>query len=203
MGKTKKVLKAALGVFSLALCVSVNAEAVNALSSINIDGKCDEWDNIKPVAEDVAGDVSSDTPESIDYVKGWVVRDSDNIYFSYLCAKSLDWNATAWRCNIFINTDDNAATGYKGYNGTWPIGADYLIQGGKLFQFIGKGPMAWDWKELSSLPYSVADTQVEIQSTNLALGIKPGQKIEILFHGDNQPGKPEFMPDNGTITLTK
>lgn len=201
MGKTKKVLKAALGVFSLALCVSVNAEAVNAVSSINIDGKCNEWDNIKPVAEDVAGDV--DSAEAVDYVKAWIVRNADNIYFSYLCAKAVDWNNNAWRYNIFINTDGNNATGYKGYDGAWPIGADYLIQGAKVFQFTGTGPTAWTWKELSSLPYSVeeADGQVEIQATTLDLGIKPGQKIEVLFHGDNKAGKSDFIPDKGTIVV--
>lgn len=190
MCKVAKQLKVVLGVFLVVLCACAVGEAAD---NIKIDGKCDEWKNIKPVAEDPRGDV--DDNDVVDYMKLWVVRDSDNLYISYTFARPVDWNTDAWRCNVFIDTDGNGNKGYKGSEGDWAIGADYLVQGGKVFQFIGSGPMAWEWKELATLSYSVDEAQVEIKMPYSVLGIKPTQKINILLHGDNQPGKQDCVPD--------
>lgn len=193
MNKSTRRLKVVLGVFLFILCTSMVSGAANSASDVKIDGKCDEWKNIKPVAEDPSGDVGA--KEVVDYIKLWVVRDNDNLYISYTFARPVDWNTDAWRCNVFIDTDDNATTGYKGSDGDWAVGADYLVQGGKIFQFIGTGPKAWDWKELYLSPYSVEGVQVEVKVPNSVLGIKPNQKIGILLHGDNQPGQTDLMPD--------
>lgn len=186
-------LKVFLCVFLLVLCASMIGEAADNAGNIKMDGKCDEWKAIKPVAEDSSGDVGPD--DVVDFISLWVVRDSENLYISYTFSKPVDWNTDAWRCNVFIDTDNNAATGYKGSDGDWGVGADYLVQGGKIFQFIGAAPAAWDWKELYLGSYSVEGVQVEVKVPNSVLGIKPNQKISILLHGDNQPGKADLVPD--------
>lgn len=194
MYKTTKAAKAVLSVIVFILFASVNsAGAVDDASKIKIDNKCDEWKDIKPLAEDPKGDVSNN--DVVDYLDFSAVRGSDSLYISYACVNPMDWNTNAWRYNVFINTDDNLTTGYKGYDGSWHIGADYLVQGGKLFKFTGTGPMAWEWKEIESLSYSVEGARAEVKVPYNSLEIKPGQKIEILLHGDNA-NTVDFVPDD-------
>lgn len=194
MHKTTKAAKAVLGAIVFILFASVNSvAAVDDASRIKIDGKCDEWKDVKPLAEDPKGDAGDN--DIVDYTEFFAVRDSGDLYISYICVNPMDWNTNAWRYNVFINTDDNMSTGYKGYDGSWYIGADYLVQGGKVFKFIGNGPMAWDWKEIELLSYSVEGAQAEVKVPYSLLEIKPGQKIEIFLHGDNI-NTADFVPDD-------
>lgn len=194
MRKTAKAAKVIAGAFIFILFASVNAVfAVDDAGKIKIDGKCDEWKGIKPLAEDPKADVGSG--DTVDYLDFSVVRGGDSLYISYACAGLMDWNTNAWRYNVFINTDDNLNTGYKGSDGTWQMGADYVVQGGKLFKFAGAGPTAWEWKEVESLSYSVEGARAEIEAPYGSLEIKPDQKIEVLLHGDNV-NTVDFVPDD-------
>ncbi len=50
---------------------------------------------------------------------------------------------------FFINTDNNASTGFTGSDGWHVIGADYLIEDGKLFK--SQSTTAWKWKSLGRI----------------------------------------------------
>ncbi|MFH1856426.1 MAG: hypothetical protein ABH836_04245, partial [Candidatus Omnitrophota bacterium] len=79
---------------------------------IKIDGNCDEWNKISVTANDAIGDIDSD--DVVDFVKVWIVPQDNDLYLSYLCGQPMDWNAEAWRYNIFMDLDDNIETGYRG-----------------------------------------------------------------------------------------
>lgn len=175
-------------------CICANGYAAVA----TIDGKCNEWKEIKPLSEDPKEDVGAE--DVVDWTAFWVIKDDNGLYFSYLCAKSMDWNTNAWRYNIFIDTDTNVKTGYSGYDGNWSVGADHLLQGGTLFKFNAPNQTTWGWEELGPRQYSVEGSQAEVQLPYSAIGMAKGQKINILLHGDNA-GKPDFMPDSYTSEM--
>jgi len=72
--------------------------------------------------------------------------DSDNIYFAYTneCPIYISWGF-----QIFIDSDDNPTTGFQGSLAgvsSFPIGADYLVEGANVFQYNGTGMGdSWDW----------------------------------------------------------
>ncbi|MBB6670471.1 DUF4832 domain-containing protein [Cohnella nanjingensis] len=54
--------------------------------------------------------------------------------------------------NLFINSDNNADTGYNGWEYK-RTGADYLVQNGKLFRYAGPG---WAWEEIGPAEWQVS-----------------------------------------------
>lgn len=61
-------------------------------------------------------------------------------------------NGTKWQ--IFLDTDQNAGTGYGGPGSGLKIGADYMLQAGadgsaSLFRYTGSGSN-WDWTEIKT-----------------------------------------------------
>lgn len=190
MRKTVGVWAVVLSVL-VVCCICVNGYTAAAA----IDGKFDEWKGTNPLAEDTKEDVGAE--DVVDWTAFWAMRDNENLYFSYACAKPLDWSANAWRYNVFIDTDNNPETGYKGYDGNWAIGADYLLQGGIIFKFNGPSQTAWEWQEIGSQKYFIESNQVEIQVPYTVIGITVSQKVNILLHGDNVE-KTDFLPGNYT-----
>ncbi|MCC3375052.1 DUF4832 domain-containing protein [Cohnella sp. REN36] len=54
--------------------------------------------------------------------------------------------------NLFIDADNNAGTGYNGWEYK-RTGADYLVQNGKLFRYAGPG---WAWEEIGPAEWQVS-----------------------------------------------
>ncbi len=59
---------------------------------------------------------------------------------------------------IFIDSDNDAQTGYR--NANWGnVGAEYLLQGGRLFRYGGEG---WSWDFVANISsHSVAEDELE------------------------------------------
>lgn len=166
-------------------------DSENVIININ-DGNCKEWQQIQPLIEEKNIDVGE--RDLVHYNCFWAVKAKNNFifYFSYRCSDPIDWTANAWRYNIFIDSDCDKKTGFRGFESSWSIGADYMIQGSNIYKFAGSGPTAWEWKELYTLPYTLDGNQVEIQ---LSKKIIDSKRIEILLQGDNEDIK-DYMPDD-------
>ncbi|MFH1310168.1 MAG: hypothetical protein ABIH85_05790, partial [Candidatus Omnitrophota bacterium] len=127
--------------------------------------------------------------------KVWIVPQDNDLYLSYLCGQPMDWNAEAWRYNIFMDLDDNIETGYRGWDNKWALGADYLVQGATVYKFNGAESNGWSWEDLGMCSYSVDGAQAEIAVPYSLIDLKQNQKIKVLFYGDNAK-QIDYVPDD-------
>ena len=95
--------------------------------------------------------------------------------------------------NVFIDTDNDAATGYQ----VAGIGADYLIEDGTLYQHTGTG---FSWATVSGVSPLVSNSgglyQWQVPTSSLGVAV---QSIKVVFNGSG--GSPEAYTDIITATL--
>ena len=120
-------------------------------------------------------DVQYSVNNQIDWLKGWMAHDDQFIYLAY----HNDGNITLdWGQQIFIDTDNNFATGYQ--IGT--LGADYVIEGDIVERYKGNGD-TWDFDVMGTMLLSVDSNQAEFRFPRSWLG--DATKFRLIFYGDN------------------
>ncbi|MEU6351914.1 spherulation-specific family 4 protein [Streptomyces sp. NPDC047072] len=84
--------------------------------------------------------------------------------------------------HVFIDTDNNASTGYSLTSGSTTIGADYLIENGSLYAHSGDG---WSWGIVSGVDPLVSSTDglYVWQIPTSTLGLTTGNTVAAVFHG--------------------
>jgi hypothetical protein len=162
----------------------VLAFAPASAQAITIDGSFDDWTGITELVTDASGD---GTP--VDWLKGWVTDEGSNFYFGYQTNGNVDFDSNAWRYNLFLDTDQNASTGYN-FGG---IGADYMVQGGTLWQ---SNATWWDWTNLGLQSYGISGDRLELSFAKTSIGSP--NAFDIVFMGDNDTD--DLMPDSGKST---
>lgn len=108
--------------------------------------------------------------------------------------------------NVFLDTDRNPDTGFKGSSGEFPIGADYVIQGVTVFQYSGSGT-DWSWNQLDALTHEIGTNQLTVRMDLEVLG-NPEGAIEFICLGDNEAIgvdgiQTDVMPDGALINGDK
>ena len=127
----------------------------------------------------------------LDWKKTWLAHDDDNLYIAYQNQGSIpnnDW----WAWEVYLDTDHNANTGYREFNN---LGAEYLLQGDELYQYVGNGNVNQDWdKKWQYIGYAEGqiDTTTEM-SAELSIPLKwlklipnKASTLHVLFYGDNE-----------------
>ena len=79
-----------------------------------------------------------------------MAHDDDLIYILYKNDGNIIIN---WGFSVFLDTDQNPQTGYKGKDSSFPIGADYMIEGNLFWQFNGNSQNKWQWNFVSEISY--------------------------------------------------
>lgn len=95
---------------------------------IAIDGNFSDWDRFSAVTTDPTGDQGTGLA---DFTALWVANDDSYYYFRLQTSSALDFFSSA-RNNIFIDTDNNAATGFGAVAGR--IGSEVMLQAGTAYQ---------------------------------------------------------------------
>lgn len=116
---------------------------------ITIDGKSDDWTTINPLVNEIK--VNHSGPYTTRY--GYLLKatnTNDKLYFYAQAWVQHPSPAPAsasgprirnnWQ--IYIDSDNNPATGYDSF--------DYLIENGILYKFSGSYSLHWAWEELDS-----------------------------------------------------
>jgi len=57
--------------------------------------------------------------------------------------------------DIYLDTDANRTTGFRGGANNFPIGADYLLQGSALYRYTGSTGTEWSWSSVGIVTWSV------------------------------------------------
>lgn len=172
----------------------------SATPCIRIDGSFVDWD--EPSFTDAAGD-SQDAVT--DFTSGWVSNDDEQLYLRFQTAQSQAFFSSP-RNNIFIDTDNNPATGYS-ISG---IGSELMIQAGQGYDQRGGGFNEGTVTGLG-LAYSptgsTTDREVEISrgarysKDNAPVFI--GTSIRIVLESENTDfATKEVAPDSGGFPYT-
>jgi hypothetical protein len=147
---------------SLAATIVLTVQAFNDASGLVLDGNLTDWASLVSFGAD-PDDVSG-TNNLSDWREVWMAHDATNFYLAY---RNDDPVTLSWGFSVFIDTDDNTATGF--FRSSFPIGADYLLQGDRLYQHNGSGT-DWSWSLVGTVSSSVAGDSVEFTFPRSLLG---------------------------------
>ncbi len=155
---------------------SEEVEHSNYSKDITIDGDPAEWNGVESFGPDP--DEIPDTANYVDWREGWMSHDDTHFYLAFRNDTAID---LSWGYNIYLDTDDNAATGFHN-GGLFFIGADYVLQDGYLYQYTGDGS-DWSWNFLGAMPQGITGKTAEFAIPRTDIG-NPDH-IRLLFYGDN------------------
>lgn len=120
---------------ALGLAASAQAVSVQTLANpvpngfVKIDGNISDWLSLASFNQDTVGDGSTGParPLDIDILQGAVAHDANFIYFLYRNAgDNMVDGASNW---VFIDLDQNAATGLTSITALGSVGTDYNLGG--------------------------------------------------------------------------
>ena len=171
---------------------SVTTGSGSSSTGIVIDGVFDDWATV-PLLDTVypenSGDASSADGDLVDM---WATSDTENLYFSYQVAGNIDFNGYFY--HIFIDTDMSQATGYRGPDGNYSIGADYMVENGGLWHYSGSGGSSWSWESAGNIQYAISGDRIELAIPLFTIGLSPSSGIWVLFN-DNLASPPYSLVD--------
>jgi Bacterial Ig domain len=158
------------------IAITVAGGMSNFLPNITLDGSLAEWATLAsfgPDPADVAG-----AANLLDWREAWMAHNGSNIYLALRNSGNI---ALSWAYNLYLDTDGSSATGYR-QGSRFPIGADYLLQGGWLYRYTGDGS-TWSWISVVSVPAAVSGSGAEFAIPRSALG-NPS-RLRLFFLGEN------------------
>ena len=143
-------------------------EPASATKTIAISGQFDQWDNVGPEYRDAIGDTAhrnhrgygttyyTNTTGRNDLTAMKVARDSANIYFYAETAATLTPHTDPYWMLLFIDSDQNHATGWEGY--------DYVVnlnaaEGTTSLHRVTNG---WNPVITARIPYAINNNRLEL-----------------------------------------
>lgn len=100
--------------------------------------------------------------------------------------------------HIFINADGDESTGY---GDSMRAGADFMVEGEKMYRFAGDGPAVWNWKELSPVAMKTVGTAGIYTIEKSRIGAGAGTPVKMWFMTTGSDWNPaDYAPDTGAIT---
>ncbi len=161
----------------------------NPVENLSINGEFSDWAEVESFTQDEIGELrGSNNP--IDLQSAWMAHDDDNLYLSFENADS-SAPLPVEGINAFLDTDRVVNSGYR-FNSS--MGADFLIQGAQLFQYIGNGH-SWDWQLIEIGSSEVRNNRVELMLSRTAIHNVINMKV--IFTADNVAlggESDDFMP---------
>lgn len=171
----------------------------NAVAALDIHGDRAAWSGVKAYPAD-SGKEEGIGQFDVDWHRVSVAhgRDLQTLFIRYELNVAADFAAYPAFFNLFIDADNNRATGYTGSDNQLTIGADYLIQGPNVFAFAGGPQTAFNWAQRGA-----AQSDVKEANRDIALAIpmeligKPAAFRFVLL-GDNvlSGHTPDYYPDS-------
>jgi hypothetical protein len=146
---------------SLEATIMLTVQAFNDANGLVLDGDLSDWANLVSFGAD-PDDVSG-TNNLIDWREVWMAHDANDFYLAYRNDNPV---TLSWGFAAFIDTDGNTATGFSM---NFPIGADYLLQGDRLYQHNGGGT-DWNWSLVGTAASSGEGDSVELMFPRSLLG---------------------------------
>jgi hypothetical protein len=157
--------------------------------TIAIDGIFEDWKNVSPEYLDSALDCMERNEPGFGQAGPYVNKtgrnnmvcmkvasDTHNIYFYARCEKPITPGTDKNWMLLFIDIDENKATGWEGY--------DYLVNGQVINDkttTLKTTAGGWNWQDKAKIDYTVLGNEVEIGIPKTHLGIS-GPEFRFQFH---------------------
>ncbi len=177
-------------------------------------GSFDGWKNISPDFKHYPGNTKvrnhpqhsksgymyTNTTGRNDLVDARVARDKDNVYFYIETAKDITARTDKGWMRLFINSDRNPKTGWKGYDFCLNYKNPTSDSVGTISKCAGS---EWKWEDAGSFEYAVKGNMMEITVAKSALGMngkldfefkwsdnmqEEGNILDFYVNGDVAPG---------------
>lgn len=153
-------------------------------SAITLDGDTSDWLSLYPYQSD-PDDVANDSNNVIDWSDAAVAHDSDEVYLLHRSHANVDLDNDSgshlsWGWQVFMDTDNDPSTGFKLSDS---IGADYLLEGGRIRQYTGTGS-TWSWQSLASATSRYQGAVAELKFSRSLIG-NP-ESMRVVYQGANQ-----------------
>jgi hypothetical protein len=165
-----------------AVAVSLLASAATSPAwAITINGQFSDWTSAQLIGTDAAGDAGGGM---VDYRSVWTKFENAALFISYSTQTNIDFAGNAWRYAGYLDTDSRTTTGYRGADGAYAIGADYLIEGATVYRYTGSG-MDWAWVPAGTATFAVAGIRLEMRIPASTLGITSANRLKVMLVGNN------------------
>jgi len=171
----------------------------NELSAMTLDGSLADWAGLNSFGvdpRDITG-VNND----IDWKKAWMGHDATHLYFAY---NEYDGPELVWGNQIYLDTDTDGATGFKGFSEQFTLGADYVIEGRDVFKYNSASQNTWAWTYVGSVDAATNGINVEMKLPRAMLG--DPQHVLLFFlgastatGGDATDYFPDGVSDTGAV----
>jgi hypothetical protein len=182
----------------------------SAARKINFDGTFQQWDSVQPeflppVEEaaprdfiGVGGLHYTNNTGRNDFVAFKVARDSHNVYFYARTRNPITPKSdTNWMW-LLINTSQNIATGWNGYDFIVDRTVDSDGQA-----WLERNSGGWNWQKLVPVSVQVVGNQMQVAIPRQALGLKTGKsEVNLDFKWADNLQHPGDIPDfylDGTV----
>lgn len=172
----------------------------NPVNSLVVDGSSSDWQQLgleffPPDPDDVSG-----TSNRIDFLQAGVAHNNNNFYFGWANDGA---TRITWGNAIFVDTDLNFNTGFRGFQNESPTGIDYLIEASSVYRYTGNGT-SWTWEWVGSTHAVAQGNSLEIR-VPVDLLNNP-TTIDLFFYGDSSAiggTGTDFYPDAATNTTAE
>jgi len=151
----------------------------NPVASLSVDGSLADWNGLLSLGDDPAdvGGVRANNP--LDWRQAWAAHSTSDLYIAY---RNHETFSLSWGHGIYIDTDGDINTGFRGFSGEFPIGADILIETDDVQQYTGSGTN-WGWSTIAQATVATNGEIGELSAPLSALG-NP-QNLRFYFRANN------------------
>ena len=162
---------------TLPITLSTAPDLSNPVTTLTIDGSLADWTGLTAYPSDPDDITGPQNP--LDWRE---LRAAHNATYLYLAYTTDPPAALTVAHDAFLDTDRTRTTGFRGGGDNFPVGADYMIQGGTLYQYTGSGTN-WSWSSVGSTAFSWSATVAEIAVPWSFLGNTTA--LDLFLYGDN------------------
>ena len=169
-----------------------NGTVSNAVSGdVEVDAQLIDWAGVGSFGID--SQEPGNTNDN-DWKQAWLSHDNANLFIAY---EQHGAAAISWRNQILLDTDTNRNTGFLGLGNEYPLGADFIVEGGALLEYTGTG-LDWSWRSAGQIDIAVNGSVVELALPRTALAGTIGSvnNINLFFQSIRLDNTPDYYPDD-------
>ena len=173
------------------------------IGGISIDGNNSDWNNLTLFDSDPA-DIATNATNPIDWLSAGMAHSTNTVYLTYQNKGAVTPNNTtgssiSWGWQTYIDSDRDSASGYA-FNEE--VGAEYLVEGRRVYQYAGAGG-DWEWIELGITELRYVGNIVELSFPRNWL--TQLNTINLAFYGNNSSAggnTQDSYPNQGSFTYS-
>lgn len=173
--------------------------------TITVDGSTSDWTGAVSSQHDIAGDGGS---SNFDLMDIYLANSADSLFVRLDTYGNIDPSPDFSFYNVWLDTDNNTATGFRGLGGVWALGADSRMYLDKwnmngLLQPHTGAANSNTWGLSQGMGANYDGQTLEMGAFLSSLNLTAGNNIKIIGAGYNNMydmiGDPDISPIGYTI----